>query len=236
MTADTNQQWLLASRPTGTPTMDCFERAETPVPEPGPGEVLVRTQYLSVDPYMRGRMRAGESYADPWPVGEPMRARCVAEVVESNHEDLAVGDTVRGNLYWAEYAAVDGDDVERVDTGQAPASTALHVLGMPGRTAYAGTVDVGAVEPGDTVVVSAAGGAVGLASGDRAGAPRGGWHAPSASARLQELCQSAHAPVDVWSARRGWAGAAEPRYGTDSGDGHRGARSAGHARRGTDRQ
>jgi len=162
---DTNRQWLLAARPDGMPTSADFELAETDVPSPGPGEVLVRTQYLSVDPYMRGRMRDADSYAEPWPVGEPMRARAVGEVLESNHEDLAVGDTVIGNLYWAEYAAVSGERVERVDTGEAPVSTALHVLGMPGRTAYVGTVDVGEVEPGDTVVVSAAAGAVGSVAG-----------------------------------------------------------------------
>ena len=165
MPADTNRQWLLAERPTGAPTMAHFELEEAAVPEPGPKEVLVRTQYLSVDPYMRGRMRDADSYADPWAVGDPMRARVVGEVVESNHPDHAPGDTVTGNLYWAEYAAVDGHDLEPVDTGSAPVSTALHVLGMPGRTAYIGTVDVGAVEPGDTVVVSAAAGAVGSVVG-----------------------------------------------------------------------
>jgi NADPH-dependent curcumin reductase CurA len=163
--ADTNRQWLLASRPAGEPTMDDFEMVEGSVPEPGPKEVLVRTQYMSVDPYMRGRMRDADSYADPWAVGDPMRARCVGEVVESNHADFEPGDTVTGNLYWAEYAAVDGTELDHADTGEAPVSTALHVLGMPGRTAYVGTVDVGEVEPGDTVVVSGAAGAVGSVAG-----------------------------------------------------------------------
>lgn len=165
MSTELNRQWLLASRPSGEPTAESFELVETPIPEPGPKEVLVRTSYMSVDPYMRGRMRAGESYADPWPVGEPMRARAVGTVVESNHPSFEVGDTVFGNLYWAEYAVVDGHELEVVDTGDAPLSTALHVLGMPGRTAYVGTVDVGRVEPGDTVVVSAAAGAVGSVAG-----------------------------------------------------------------------
>lgn len=162
---DTSRQWLLAERPDGIPTTADFELEETDVQSPGPGEVLVRTQFMSVDPYMRGRMRDADSYAEPWPVGEPMRARAVGEIVESNYDDLAAGDTVIGNLYWAEYAAVSGESVERVDTGDAPVSTALHVLGMPGRTAYVGTVDVGEVEPGDTVVVSAAAGAVGSVAG-----------------------------------------------------------------------
>ena len=165
MSSDTNRQWLLASRPTGEPTMDDFEMTESEVPEPGPKEVLVRTQYMSVDPYMRGRMRDADSYADPWRVGDAMRARCVGEVVESNHTDFAAGDTVTGNLYWAEYAAVDGEQLAHADTGSAPVSTALHVLGMPGRTAYVGTVDIGEVEPGDTVVVSGAAGAVGSVAG-----------------------------------------------------------------------
>lgn len=165
MTAEINRQWLLAKRPSGEPTAEDFELTEEPVPDLGPNEVLVRTSYLSVDPYMRGRMRAGDSYADSWPVGEPMRARSIGEVVESNHSAFEPGETVFGNLYWAEYAAVDGSELEPVDTGSAPVSTALHVLGMPGRTAYVGTVDVGRVEPGDTVVVSAAAGAVGSVVG-----------------------------------------------------------------------
>jgi NADPH-dependent curcumin reductase CurA len=165
MTPDANRRWLLANRPTGEPTHEDFELETVEAPDPGPGEVLVRTLYLSVDPYMRGRMRDVDSYADPWPVGEPMRARCVGEVIESNHRDLTAGETVVGNLYWAEYATVDGDAVETVETGDLPVSTALGVLGMPGRTAYVGTVDVGRVEPGDTVVVSAAAGAVGSVAG-----------------------------------------------------------------------
>ncbi|THE66832.1 NADP-dependent oxidoreductase [Salinadaptatus halalkaliphilus] len=165
MPTESNRQWVLSNRPTGEPTLSNFELVEEPVPEPGPKEVLVRTSVLSVDPYMRGRMRDSESYADPWPVGEPMRARSVGTVVESNHAAFEAGDTVTGNLYWAEYAAVDGADLEAVDAGSAPDSTALHALGMPGRTAYVGTVDVGRVEPGDTVVVSAAAGAVGSVAG-----------------------------------------------------------------------
>jgi len=165
MGAARNRQWRLTERPTGEPTADNFELTDNPIPEPGPKEVLVRTEYLSVDPYMRGRMRDSESYADPWPVGEPMRARAVGTVVESNHAAFEAGDTVMGNLYWAEYAVVDGTELETVDTGTAPVSTALHALGMPGRTAYVGTVDIGRAEPGDTVVVSAAAGAVGSVAG-----------------------------------------------------------------------
>lgn len=165
MATETNRQWVLAERPTGTPSMDHFELREEPIPDPGPNEILVRTRYLSVDPYMRGRMNATDSYADAWNVGDPMRARVVGEVVESNHDSLEPGDLVTGNLYWATYATAPGADLEPVDTGEAPVSTALHVLGMTGSTAYVGTVEVGHVKPGDTVVVSGAAGAVGSVAG-----------------------------------------------------------------------
>lgn len=158
---DTNRQWHLAERPTGEPDHGTFDLVETSVPDPGPQEVVVRTLYMSVDPYMRGRMRDAESYADPWDVGEPMRAGIVGTVVESRHSDLEAGDIVQGNALWAEYNVVDGDDLRLVDPDRAPISTALGVLGMPGVTAYHGLLDVGEPRPGETVVVSAAAGAVG---------------------------------------------------------------------------
>ena len=167
--AEINRTWILAERPDGRPDADCFELEERPVPEPGPREVLVRTLYVSVDPYMRGRMRDAESYAEPWDVGEPMRAGVVGEVVASEHGDWSEGDVVNGNLLWAEYAVADGDDLVAVDPDLAPVSTALGVLGMPGRTAYFGLLDVGAPTPGDTVVVSGAAGAVGSVVGQIAG-------------------------------------------------------------------
>ena len=160
-TADANRAWVLSRRPEGEPTTENFEFVERGVPAPGPDEVLVRTLYLSVDPYMRGRMRAGESYAEPWDVGEVMRARAVGEVVESNHPGHGEGDVVSGHLRWAEYATAAGSELTPVDPDLAPISTALGVLGMPGRTAYFGTLDVAKPRPGDTVVVSAAAGAVG---------------------------------------------------------------------------
>jgi NADPH-dependent curcumin reductase CurA len=161
----TNRQWLLSSRPTGEPTLENFELIETDVPSPDPREVLVRTKYLSVDPYMRGRMRDAESYAEPWDVGDPMQAGVVGEVVESKHPSFDAGDIVTGRLLWADYAVADGDELREVDPDRGPVSTALGVLGMPGVTAYFGTIDVGEVAAGDTVVVSGAAGAVGSVVG-----------------------------------------------------------------------
>lgn len=160
-----NRQWILASRPVGEPTMDDFELVEEDIPDPGPKEVLVKTLYMSVDPYMRGRMRDAESYADPWQIGDVMRAGAVGEVVESNHPEFEAGAVVTGDLLWAEYAVADGGDLREVDPDLAPVSTALGVLGMPGQTAYHGLLDVGEPRPGDTLVVSGAAGAVGSVVG-----------------------------------------------------------------------
>ena len=165
MTDDQTRQWRLASRPTGEPTHDDFELVTVDRPEPGPGEVLVRTLYLSVDPYMRGRMRDAESYAEPWPLDEPMEAGVVGEVVESNHDGFEPGDIATGNLLWADHAVAHGEELREVDPELAPVSTALGVLGMPGITGYFGMTDVADPDPGDTVVVSAAAGAVGSVAG-----------------------------------------------------------------------
>lgn len=164
---ETTRQWLLSSRPTGEPTPDNFELVETDVESLDSREVLVRTQYLSVDPYMRGRMRDldAESYAEPWDIGDPMQAGVVGEVIESEHPSYDAGDTVTGRLLWADYAVADGDELRKVDPRRGPVSTALGVLGMPGITAYFGTLDVGDVSAGDTVVVSGAAGAVGSVVG-----------------------------------------------------------------------
>jgi NADPH2:quinone reductase len=160
-----NRKYLLAKRPEGKPDLDTFELVEEDVPEPGPGEVLVRTLYLSVDPYMRGRMDAGESYADPWEVGDPLRAGVVGEVVESNGTEFDEGDVVTGNLQWADYATARGSDLRSVNPDLGPVSTALGVLGMPGRTAYFGTCEVAEPKAGDTFVVTGAAGAVGSVAG-----------------------------------------------------------------------
>lgn len=164
----TTRQWHLANRPVGEPTHDAFELVTVDRPEPEQGEVLVETRYQSVDPYMRGRMRDAESYAEPWDVGEPMNAGVVGEVLESNDEGLEAGDIVTGDLLWAEHAVANGDELRQVNPDLAPVSTALGVLGMPGVTAYFGLLDVGEPKPGDTVVVSAAAGAVGSVVGQLA--------------------------------------------------------------------
>jgi NADPH-dependent curcumin reductase CurA len=161
----TTRQWRLASRPVGEPTEEDFDLVTVDRPEPGHGEVLVRTLYQSVDPYMRGRMRDAESYAEPWDVGKPMKAGIVGEVIESNHDAFEPGDVVTGQGLWAEHATLDGDEVRAVDPDLAPISTALGVLGMTGVTAYLGMTDVVDPAPGETVVVSAAAGAVGSVAG-----------------------------------------------------------------------
>jgi NADPH-dependent curcumin reductase CurA len=163
--SDRNRQWILSSRPEGKPTGEDFELEEGEIPEPNANEVLVRTRYLSVDPYMRGRMREGDSYAESWEVGEVMQAGVVGEVETSNHSDFEGGDIVTGNMRWAEYNVALGSELSRVDPDLAPISTAVGVLGMPGRTAYFGTLDVAEPKPGDTMVVSGAAGAVGSVVG-----------------------------------------------------------------------
>ncbi|WP_290819427.1 NADP-dependent oxidoreductase [Halovivax sp.] len=165
---ETNRVFTLARRPTGTPDEDVFELAEEPIPEPGPGEALVRTLYLSVDPYMRGRMRERDSYADSWNVGEPLRGGVVGEVVESNGAGFDAGDVVIGNLHWADYATAPGTALSAVDPDRAPLSAYLGVLGMPGRTAYFGVREVARPQAGETFVVTGAAGAVGSVAGQLA--------------------------------------------------------------------
>jgi len=162
---NTNREWLLARRPDGEPDADSFELRETAVPTPEPGELLVRTRFLSVDPYMRGRMRDVESYAEPWDVGDALKGGVVGEVVESESDAYDAGDLVTGEGKWADYATLDADDVAPVDPTIADPEAYLGVLGMPGRTAYFGLLEVGQPKPGDTVVVSGAAGAVGSVVG-----------------------------------------------------------------------
>ncbi|SNR93840.1 hypothetical protein SAMN06265360_1383 [Haloechinothrix alba] len=151
----------LASRPVGLPSKDDFAIVRAEVREPGDGEVVVRNDYLSVDPYMRGRMNDVKSYIPPFRVGEVMDGGAVGTVVASRSDELAVGDTVLHEYGWREYAVAPATRFRAVDTTRVPASSYLSVLGMPGQTAYFGLFDVAAMRPGDTVFVSGAAGAVG---------------------------------------------------------------------------
>jgi len=160
-----NRQILLKERPRGLPCESHFEFVEVPVPKPGPSEVLVRTLYLTVDPYMRGRMSEAKSYASPWKIGQVFGRDAVGQVVESAHSGFRAGDYVLGSWGWQTYAAVAPDSLTKLDPGQAPITTALGVLGMPGLTAYFGMLEIGRPKEGETVVVSAAAGAVGSVAG-----------------------------------------------------------------------
>ncbi|MEU3981632.1 NADP-dependent oxidoreductase [Streptomyces sp. NPDC026672] len=157
----TNREWHLLSRPVGWPKPEDFALVETEPPEPGAGQVLVRNEYLSVDPYMRGRMSAAKSYAAPFELGRVMLGGAVGEVVASAAEGFAVGDRVLHFLGWREYAVVDAKSAVKVDPQAAPLSAYLGVLGMTGLTAYAGLLRTAAFQEGDTVFVSGAAGAVG---------------------------------------------------------------------------
>jgi NADPH-dependent curcumin reductase CurA len=163
-----NRQITLAARPAGFPRVSDFALVEGDLPSPGPGEVLVRSQWLSLDPYMRGRMSTARSYARPTELGEPMTGQAVGEVVESNDPRFGAGDTVVGQLGWQDYAVARGGTLRKLDPSLAPPPTALHVLGTTGLTAYFGLFDVGEAKPGDTVVVSGAAGAVGQIVGQLA--------------------------------------------------------------------
>lgn len=159
--SNANRQITLAARPVGFPKHSDFKLVETPIPEPKDGEFLVKSLYLSVDPYMRGRMNDAKSYAAPVGLGEVMVGGVVAKVIESRHPDFEVGDIVEYRFGWQEYATSDGREVRKVDPTLAPISTALGVLGMPGMTAYFGLLDICEPKAGETLLVSGAAGAVG---------------------------------------------------------------------------
>jgi NADPH-dependent curcumin reductase CurA len=142
-----------------------FELIESSVPEIKDGEVLVKSLYISVDPYMRGRMSDAKSYAKPYEVGEPFMGGIVGKVVESRHSRFEAGMYVEGRMDWAEYNVSDGSEIRKIRPERAPISTALHVLGMPGLTAYFGLLHIGKPKEGETVVVSGASGAVGMIVG-----------------------------------------------------------------------
>jgi NADPH-dependent curcumin reductase CurA len=165
MTTAINRQILLVSRPAGMPDDSNFRLIESSVPSISDNEVLIRTLWLSVDPYMRGRMRDAKSYAVPFALNEVIYGGMVGEVIESSNTDFAVGDIVEGRLGWADYNVSNGQNIRKIDPNVAPISTALHVLGMPGLTAYFGLLEIGKPQEGETVVVSGAAGAVGTIVG-----------------------------------------------------------------------
>lgn len=162
-----NKAWTLASFPSGAVREDNFKLVESPAPAPKDGEVLVKNQWLSLDPYMRGRISQQKSYAKGVEVGEVMQGQTAGEVVESRHPALKQGDKVLTQLGWQLYGCVKGEEATRVDA-RAPLSCYLGVLGMPGMTAYFGLNDIGKPKAGETVVVSAASGAVGSVVGQLA--------------------------------------------------------------------
>ncbi|GAA4109730.1 NADP-dependent oxidoreductase [Streptomyces sp. NPDC048491] len=157
----TSREWHLVARPNGWPVPSDFALREAPVAEPAAGHILVRNLFMSVDPYMRGRMNDTKSYVPPFQLERPMDGGAVGEVVASGDERFAVGDHVLHGLGWREYADVDAKHATKVDGGLAPLSAYLGVLGMPGLTAYAGLLEVASFKEGDAVFVSGAAGAVG---------------------------------------------------------------------------
>jgi NADPH-dependent curcumin reductase CurA len=157
----TNRRIVLAARPQGAPQSSDFSMISEPIPDLGEGEILSRTIYLSLDPYMRGRMNEGKSYAAPVEIGETMCAGTVSQVLKSNNPEFAKDDYILTYDGWQEYAVSDGKGARKLDPAQAPISTAVGVLGMPGMTAYMGLLEIGQPQSGETVVVAAATGAVG---------------------------------------------------------------------------
>jgi len=163
--ATVNRQITLAARPVGFPKVSDFALVYSPLPSPAAGEVVVRSVYLSLDPYMRGMMSAAEFYVRPVTIGEVMAGGAVGFVVESRDPEFRVGEAVGGMLGWQEYAVAQGHELRKIYPDHTPISAALGVLGMPGLTAYFGLLDVCDPQPGETVVVSGAAGAVGMIAG-----------------------------------------------------------------------
>jgi len=214
----TTREIHLASRPAGWPGPDNFRTVTVELPEPGPGQVLVRNTAMSVDPYMRGRMNDAKSYVTPFRIDAPLDGGAVGEVVASNSDTVAVGDTVLHQLGWREHALLDDSAVRVLDTGLAPAPAYLGVLGMPGLTAYVGLTRIAQLKEGETVFVSGAAGAVGSIAGQiatllGAGKVVGSAGTPEKVAWLREIGYDAafdyhdgpvrtllaeHAPVDVY--------------------------------------
>ena len=160
-----NRQITLAARPVGYPKTSDFKLVEAAMPTPGEGEVLIKSLYLSVDPYMRGRINQAKSYAANVQIGAVMVGGVIAEVAASKHADFEVGDIVNAHIGWQEYGVAGGDELRKIDPSLAPISTGAGILGMPGLTAYFGLLEVGKLQEGETVFVSGAAGAVGSVVG-----------------------------------------------------------------------
>jgi len=165
MNAPVHRRITLAARPEGAPKDSDFALVEEALASPGDGQMLLRTLYLSLDPYMRGRMNAAKSYAPRVELGETMVGAAVSEVMRSNVRGFEQGDRVVGQTGWQSHALSDGKGLRKLDPAAAPITTSLGILGMPGHTAYVGLLDLGCPKPADTVLVSAASGAVGSAVG-----------------------------------------------------------------------
>lgn len=160
-----NRTILLNNRPQGRPQSSDFKFIEEEMPTHGDGEVLLKTLYVSVDPYLRGRMRDEKSYIEPFQLNQPISSGIIAEVIESKNKDYQKGDYVSGMLAWKEYQVSKGDQLQKVDPERAPLSAYLGILGMTGLTAYFGLTDIGKPQAGETIVVSGAAGAVGSVVG-----------------------------------------------------------------------
>ncbi|MEO1249561.1 MAG: NADP-dependent oxidoreductase [Pseudomonadota bacterium] len=164
-TTDINRRIVLAQRPKGLPDENTLRLETTEVPQPGAGQMLVRTEYLSLDPYMRGRMNDAKSYAPPVQIGEEMTGQVIGEVVDSNLDGFEQGDYVLSGSGWQDYALSDGTEVMNLGKAPEAPSWRLGILGMPGYTAYAGLLHIGEPKPGETLVVAAAAGPVGATVG-----------------------------------------------------------------------
>jgi len=165
MSETKNRRVVLAARPSGLPKPSDFRLEEAPIPQPKDGEVLLKITHLSLDPYMRGRMNDTKSYAKPTAIGQEMEGGTVATVLESRHSHFKPGETVLSYSGWQSHAVATAETLRKLDPKEAPVTTALGVLGMPGFTAYVGLRNIGRPKPGETVVVAAASGPVGSAVG-----------------------------------------------------------------------
>jgi len=156
-----NTSILLKSRPEGTPTLGNFEFVDIDKPKASEGQVLLKTKYVSVDPYLRGRMRDEKSYIEPFQLDKPIQSGIIAEVIESQNSDFTKGDFVNGMLEWKQFQTHNGKELQKVDPSKAPLSAYLGILGLTGITAYVGLLKIGQPKEGETVLVSGASGAVG---------------------------------------------------------------------------